>query len=354
MRDVRVVLMALVVVMFTAVSALGVERTLTPATAQKGEPTTLVAQATTKSWAGTKLTLGSSQPGGIWYLFGGAFADRLTRTINGLQVSNTTGSAVPNLKALNEGKLDIVLSYANVMYAGWNGKEPYKPPFLRNVRFAGYLAEGVVQAAVPKKSGINGWPDLKNKRINVMGRGTSHFYLVRNILSAWGITYESIEKSGGRVFYVTYEDAGNMMRNGDCDAVFMYGGVGPYLMELMTNPGIKFLGIEDKDMEKVLKAPGNEGMVKSVLPKVWYGLDKDVQTISGPMVIAVRADLPDDLVYLINKTMYEDNSVLKEVWGIQKGDALDLKKAAVGATVPIHPGTKRYFQEKGIAFKDPM
>ena len=58
-------------------------------------------------------------------------------------------------------------------------------------------------------------------------------------------------------------------------------------------------------------------------------------------------DLPEDLVYNMAKIMYEKNDLIAK--GHARGDQISLENALKGIDpVPLHPGAKRFFQEKGL------
>ena len=84
-----------------------------------------------------------------------------------------------------------------------------------------------------------------------------------------------------------------------------------------------------------------------VIPANTYpGQSEAIETIAQPNFLACRADLPEDVVYEITKTIYEN---LSEIQNIHKATlAMSLEKATMGLTVPLHAGAARYYSEKGI------
>jgi len=76
------------------------------------------------------------------------------------------------------------------------------------------------------------------------------------------------------------------------------------------------------------------------------GQTKDINTISQPNFLACRPDLPDDTVYLIVKTVYENLPFLHNIHKATK--AMSLERATTGLPVPLHPGAEKYYRERGI------
>lgn len=86
----------------------------------------------------------------------------------------------------------------------------------------------------------------------------------------------------------------------------------------------------------------------------WYDLpagtypnqERDVRTVASPNVLAVRADVPEDVVYHITRTIWENLAVLQDIHGATRDMSLDRALRGLGA--PLHPGAVRYFREKGL------
>lgn len=69
-------------------------------------------------------------------------------------------------------------------------------------------------------------------------------------------------------------------------------------------------------------------------------------TIAQPNLIAVTVDTPEEVVYLLTKTMYENLPFLNNVHKATLD--MSLEKAIDGLPMPLHAGAAKYYQEKGI------
>lgn len=76
------------------------------------------------------------------------------------------------------------------------------------------------------------------------------------------------------------------------------------------------------------------------------GQDKDINTIAQPNFLAVNADVNEDHVYQLTKTMYENLAFLQAIHPATK--AMAVEKAMAGLPVPLHPGAARYYKEVGL------
>ena len=76
------------------------------------------------------------------------------------------------------------------------------------------------------------------------------------------------------------------------------------------------------------------------------GQTEDIGTIAQPNFLAVSADLADEDVYMITRTIYENLDFLGGIHPALK--ALSVEKALNGLPLPLHPGAQRYFEEAGL------
>lgn len=80
------------------------------------------------------------------------------------------------------------------------------------------------------------------------------------------------------------------------------------------------------------------------------GQTTDVNTIAQPNFLAVNADVDENHVYLLTKTIFENLPFLQAIHPATK--AMDVNKALAGLPVPLHAGAARYFEEVGISIPE--
>jgi TRAP transporter TAXI family solute receptor len=105
--------------------------------------------------------------------------------------------------------------------------------------------------------------------------------------------------------------------------------------------------------EQVKQANGEFGelWVPHTIPGGTYpGVDDDIQTAAQPNFLAVRDDIPEETVYLITKTMYENLGFLQGIHPATK--AMSLESAIAGLPLKLHPGAIRYYEEAGLTVPD--
>jgi len=85
---------------------------------------------------------------------------------------------------------------------------------------------------------------------------------------------------------------------------------------------------------------------------MYPGQDEAVMTVAQPNFLAVRDDVPEEDVYLITKTIYENLPFLNNIHPATKAMALD--KAIAGLPAPLHPGAARFYEEQGMTIPDKL
>ena len=109
--------------------------------------------------------------------------------------------------------------------------------------------------------------------------------------------------------------------------------------------GVKLLSFTP---EQAQKADGGFGLwTPYTIPADAYpGLEGAVETVAQPNFLGVRADVPEEDVYKLTKTLYENLGFLQAIHAATK--AMSIEKAIAGLPLPLHPGAARYYQEVGV------
>jgi uncharacterized protein len=80
------------------------------------------------------------------------------------------------------------------------------------------------------------------------------------------------------------------------------------------------------------------------VPKGTYKLEEAVPTVAVQAMLVARSDLPEDTVYKITKAIFENLDKVKHA----KSKYIKPENALNGMSIELHPGAKKYFDEKGI------
>ncbi|MBP5752082.1 MAG: TAXI family TRAP transporter solute-binding subunit, partial [Treponema sp.] len=86
---------------------------------------------------------------------------------------------------------------------------------------------------------------------------------------------------------------------------------------------------------------------KTVIPGGTYnGTDDDIDALAIKATLAVNAELDEDTVYEMTKTLFNNLDELSQANA--KGKEVSVPSAVTGVSVPFHPGAKKFFAEVGF------
>ncbi|MEL6920141.1 MAG: TAXI family TRAP transporter solute-binding subunit, partial [Pseudomonadota bacterium] len=166
----------------------------------------------------------------------------------------------------------------------------------------------------------------------------------RTILSGFGIDLDTDYE----LVFGGYGPSAEAVQNGQAVGMGTPAGVPvSAVTQLFSAAGdsVSLLGFTAEQLET---ADGGRGLwTEYVIPAGTYpGVGEDVTTIAQPNFLATHKDIPEEDVYQITKTMYENLPFLQAIHPATK--AMAVEKAIAGLPVPLHPGAARYYKEVGI------
>ena len=284
------------------------------------------------------LTGGTS---GVYYPLGVALSKLYSEKIKGVRPSvQATKASVENLVLLQQGKGEIAFTLGDSLAFAWEGNEEagFKTK-LDRLRGVAAIYPNYVQVVASKDSGIKTLADLKGKSLSVGAPKSGTELNARAILSGAGLTYKDL----GKVEYLPFAESVDLMKNRQLDATLQSAGLGvAAIRDLASSLEIVVVEIPAALVDKI-GAP----YVKATIPANTYtGQTTDVQGAAVVNYLVTRANLADDLVYQMTKSVFDDRAEL--VAAHQAANDIKLENALNGMPIPLHPGAQRYFREKGL------
>ncbi|PIW27954.1 MAG: hypothetical protein COW30_08860 [Rhodospirillales bacterium CG15_BIG_FIL_POST_REV_8_21_14_020_66_15] len=291
------------------------------------------------------IRIASGPSGGSWYPLGAKMAEVFGK-IGGLSVSNGPGGGVGNVLDVNKKEAEIGWTYGHTAFDGFKGNAPVFKSANPNVRHLATLYPAGLQTVVPAKSDIKSYADLKNKNLSPGKLKWSGYAAAQLIFGKYGFSVDDVKKNGGTVHHVGYSDSVSLMKDGHIDAYTALTSVPQAsLLDLEFSPGVRFLPVDEKILAGVLKE--NPGYIKITMTKDDYkSIDKPVPILGAVTIMVINKDVPDDVAYKITKALWEHHGDLVQVKDVWK--SVKLENALLGAALPVHPGAKKYYDEKGV------
>lgn len=304
----------------------------------------------TSAWAASSdwpksLTLGTASPGGVYYVYGEALAQILTEKL-GIAVNQfPTQGPVHNVKLVETGGVQLGFITTGVGLQGWNGTGDWtNGKHFRNMRALFPMYDTPFQAVVLRRSGIATLAQLDKKRVGVGPRAGTGGTYIPEIMKVLGI---SADISNG-----SFADMAGELFAGRYDAIVTLTGAPlPAIQESEKKEPVTFIRLTPENIEAVRKAMP-EFSSSTIPAKTYSSLEKDYATIGVYNFAVGRADLPDDLVYQLVKTVFENQARLVKA----HSSALETIPQNVDKNtfLPFHPGALRYYREKGIKISDQL
>jgi TRAP transporter TAXI family solute receptor len=293
-----------------------------------------------------RLSIATGGTGGVFYVMGGGIANMLTKALPNTKVTaEATAAAVDNCKLIGARKADMAFSPGDVLYDGYVGQESFKSKIPLRTLLIVY--SNFIHFVASEGSGIKSLPELRGKRVSLGAPGSGTEVKAARILEALGI---DPAKDIKRDRLSVAESAG-AMKDRKIDAFCWSGGLPTAaIMDLAATPGIRIRILDMKEILPKLREKFGPVYFKGRIPKgTYYGVDYDVDTAAMAVAIFGHEKMEEDLAYQITKLIIEKKSELVLVH--KEAEHISLQNAVVGSPIPYHPGSIRYFKEKGVTIK---
>ncbi|MEM1377874.1 MAG: TAXI family TRAP transporter solute-binding subunit [Pseudomonadota bacterium] len=313
----------------------------------------LTAMGTAVAQEARNYILATASTGGTYYPVGVAISTLTKVKLEprqkiGMSAISSAGSG-ENVKLIRDGEAQFAILQGLFGYYAATGTGPVEADgpqeHLRSVSMLWQNVEHFVIQSDRAESGTVA--DLANLKGEAMALGRQNSGTIgsnRTILSGFGIDLDNDYE----LVFGGYGPSAEAVQNGQAVGMGTPAGVPvSAVTQLFSAAGdrVTLLGFTPEQLET---ADGGRGLwTEYVIPAGTYpGVDEDVTTIAQPNFLATHKDLPEEDVYQITKTMYENLPFLQAIHPATK--AMAVEKAIAGLPVPLHPGAARYYKEVGI------
>ena len=296
--------------------------------------------------------LTTATTGGTYYPVGVALATLTKVKLEpkqkiSLSAISSAGSG-ENVKLLRENQAQFAILQGLFGQWAWTGTGKVaadgKQENLRSITMLWRNVEQMVMASDLAETGtIDDLAALSGQTFSIGKKNSGTEGSGQTILDNLGIDYAGFE-----LVHQGYTPTAEGLQNGTIMGANMTGGppTGAVTQAYAAmGDGLTMLEFTD---EQMARANGDGSLwTRFVIPGGTYpGLDKDINTIAQPNFLAVNADVDEDAVYQITKTIFENLPFLNNIHAATK--AMSLEGATAGLPAPLHPGAAKYYQEQGI------
>jgi len=285
------------------------------------------------------LTGGTS---GVYYPLGVALTQIYRSALPDARTSvQATKASVENFNLLQAGKGELAFTLGDSLSDAWKGVEEagFKVP-LKKLRTVAGLYPNYIHIVANADSGIRTLADLKGKRISVGAPKSGTELNVRAILKAAGMSYADFSK----VEYLGYAESVELVKNRQLDVTLVSSGLG---MASLRDLAVSMKTVVVPIPASVVKGVGDPAYLPGLIPPNTYeGQTTEVQTAAIKNFLVTHEGVPDDVVYKMTRSMFENLDQMVAAHTAAKQIARE--EAITGLPVPLHPGAARYYREVGI------
>lgn len=278
---------------------------------------------------------------GTYYAYGGVIANILNSKLGSLQLNvQSTGASKANIFLIDDGEADVAIVQNDVMDYASKGTDLFEEDGAIESFSAGAALYAEV-CQIISSGDIKSVEDLKGKRVSVGDAGSGVEFNARQILNAYGISFDDIEVNN-----LGFGDSADALKDGKIDAFFCTAGAPTTaITELATTNSINLLGIDDEHAAALQN--DYAFYTQYTIPGGTYkGVDDDVVTVAVKATLIVSDKLSEDVVYDLVKGLFDNKDAITA--GHAKGAELDPAYAVDGISVKFHPGAEKYFKEAGV------
>lgn len=286
-------------------------------------------------------------PGGNWFALGTALSELWSKNV--VQTTSSTGGGVANILNADLKKGDFGFSVVSLVGAALAAEEDFAGKTIKNAVVMANLYTQYTYYIIRKdfadKNGIKSLDDLVAKDIPVrfatLKPGTSSEFIIKAMFKkGYGTDYEKLKKKGWSFEFTSYENGGDLMADNHLDVfAFSIGKVASAVMNIESSTPIYILPIGQKALDALAAAYGTTTF--TIEPGVYKSVKAPVKTIGDYNCIVVRKDLPDSLVFELNRIMWEHRASVAAA--VKDFGELSIKDA-LPANLPVHPGSVQFWK----------
>lgn len=293
---------------------------------------------------GGKYMFVTGKNGGTYHSLGTAMATVIDKHLESTTTIVSSTGSLDNIDMLSKGDADFAFCQSDILYYAMNGKELYNENFKKNLSVAANLYTESVQFIVNADSEIEKIDDLKGMSVAVGNYGTATEAAARQILEAYGITYDDIT-----VRYQSFSEATKGLSEGTIDAAVAVSSLpSANVYEYSEARPIRCLPVNITNAAKLKRSC--PFFSDGIIPSEVYGCENTVSTLNIDILLICRSDLSSDAVYSVVATVFDHLDELRSAH--IRGSDIFVETAGETRVGNMHAGARRYFQSAANAEYD--
>lgn len=290
------------------------------------------------------IKVGTGSTTGVYYPTGGAICRIVNKqSTTGpdapLCIAESTTGSTNNAINLNRKTIDFAILQEDILSDAYYGDGKrflnHEKP---NLRVLFRLYPEVFTVLAKKTDNIRSFIDLKGKDIGVGLSGSGDFNNLRRYLHFQGYK----PKDFANLFYSSRGGNDRLCSDGLDAAIVTIGHPNIFIRRTLEGCEGQLVGLSEVAIQKLTATYPT--YMKSTIYKGTYDNAENILTFGVYSVFATHADIPEETVYQMTKSIFENLDMLRNAHPVLKRMAFD-NMIIEKPNIPIHPGALRYFKE---------
>lgn len=311
-----------------------------------GSALALAAGATAPVAAQEFISIGTGGVTGVYYPTGGAICRLVnkSRKEHGIRCSaESTGGSVYNINTIKAGELEFGVAQSDWQYHAMNGTSKFKDAGkFEKLRAMFSVHPEPFTLIARADSGIEGFMDLKGKRVNVGNPGSGQRATTEVVMEAMGMTMDDLALAA--------ELKGSEMAQAICDnkidaMIYTIGHPAAAITEATNTCDVKLVNVGGEAIEKLV-ADNPFYRIATIPGGMYKGTDEEVTTFGVGATFVTSSDVPEKVGYIVAKAVFDNFDDFKKLHPA----FANLKEAEMikdGLSAPLHDGAAKYYAERG-------
>lgn len=288
-----------------------------------------------------RIAIGTADVGATYYPMGGSLANLISKKMPGFEATAVvTAGAVENVRLLDKKEIDIGFILSFISHKAIEGEKPFTKKIDHKAIMT--LYPNIVMVVALADSDIKSYKDLKGKRVSVGAAGSGLENAFKDIAEAEGITYNDFKP-----IYLSTTEATDAVLDKRVDAAALGGSFfSPALKSMSMLKKVYVIPVSKEGSQKISDKTKNSYAPIVIPANAAPGFPENSLQVETIVQLGVRADEDEKFVYNFVKLVFENMDDLRQshkVW-----EYIDIKRGAVKAAIPFHPGAIKYYKEKGV------
>ncbi|QPC43910.1 TAXI family TRAP transporter solute-binding subunit [Kaustia mangrovi] len=292
------------------------------------------------------ISIGTGGVTGVYYPTGGAICRLVnkTRKEHGIRCSvESTGGSVYNINTLQSGELEFGVAQSDVQFNAFEGKAQWDGKPFEKLRAVFSVHPEPVTIIARDDSGIENITDLKGKRVNIGNPGSGTRATWDVIETALGWSRDDLKLAAE----LKSAEQGQALCDNKIDAFFwLVGHPSANTQETLATCDSHLVNAMGEEIDGLVEE--RPYYRKATIPAGMYpGQDGDVNTFGVGATLVTSADVPEEVVYILTKSVMENLDEFKKLHpAFANLTAEEMVSASLSA--PLHPGAEKAYKELGL------